>query len=196
MPQLLELTGPISHIPRRRVARYTRRSKNLSDSRPHGKLGGLCQFKRRGSGPAIYGSQQGGAPRIRVQRTLQATPVLWWSQKTLLERTRPHRGWRGFHHASPPRKKVILQNEPNEPEPRRFCSRDTISPPTSVVIPSGHARCFVALPTLWHCNGTGIGFRQRSCKAKARCVASFCPRGTSGNRMETPPWLRLRLSEE
>jgi hypothetical protein len=36
---------------------------------------------------------------------------------------------------------MILQNEPNEPEPRRFSSGgDTISPPTSVGILSGNAR--------------------------------------------------------
>ena len=47
----------------------------------------------------------------------------------------------------PPRKKVILQNEPTEPE------QESIRPPTSVGIPSGNAR---SSATLWHFNGAGI----------------------------------------
>jgi len=33
----------------------------------------------------------------------------------------------------------------------------------------------VPLPTLWHFNGPGIGFPQRSCKAEARYMAKVLP---------------------
>jgi hypothetical protein len=38
------------------------------------------------------------------------------------------------------------------------------------------------LPTLWHSNGAGIGFPQRSCKAKARYVAKVLPSGQLGKQ--------------
>ena len=31
------------------------------------------------------------------------------------------------------------------------------------------------LPALWHLNGAGIGFPQRSCKAEARYIAQVLP---------------------
>jgi len=40
----------------------------------------------------------------------------------------------------------------------------------------------VPLSTLWHCNGAGIGFPQRSCKAEARHVAKALPSGQLGKQ--------------
>jgi len=45
-----------------------------------------------------------------------------------------------------------------------------------------HASVFVVgtlvpLPALWHSNGAGTGFPQRSCKTEARYVAKVCSRG-------------------
>src|SRR5215469_1287744 len=43
------------------------------------------------------------------------------------------------------------------------------------------------MPTLWHLNGAGIGFPQRSCKAEARYVAKALPlQGTRETEREQP----------
>ena len=44
----------------------------------------------------------------------------------------------------------------------------------------------VPLPALWHFNGAGIGFPQRSCKAEVRCCQlRFYAQGNSGSRVRT-----------
>jgi len=40
----------------------------------------------------------------------------------------------------------------------------------------------VPLRTLWHFNGAGIGFPQRSCKAEAKYVAKVLPSGQLGKQ--------------
>jgi len=47
------------------------------------------------------------------------------------------------------------------------------------------------LPTLWHFNGAGIGFPQRSCKAEARCVPKILPSGQLGP-VPTPTRRRIK----
>ena len=49
----------------------------------------------------------------------------------------------------------------------------------------------VPLPTLWHFNGAGIGFPQRSCKAEARCVPKILPSGQLGP-VPTPTRRRIK----
>ena len=68
--------------------------------------------------------------------------------------------------------KVILQNEPNEPEPRSSLLETQSVRLQASVFSVG---TLVPLRTLWQFNGAGIGFPQRSCKAKARYVAKVLP---------------------
>jgi hypothetical protein len=48
----------------------------------------------------------------------------------------------------------------------------------------------VPLPALWHVNGAGIGFRQRSCKAEARYVAKVLPSAGAREAGWEQPWCR------
>ena len=53
----------------------------------------------------------------------------------------------------------------------------------------------VPLPTLWHFNGAGIDFPQRSCKAEARYVAVLPSGGTREAEWEQP-WCNTNPPED
>ena len=54
----------------------------------------------------------------------------------------------------------------------------------------------VPLPALWHFNGAGIGFPQRSCKAEARYVAKVLPSGRARESGRDQPWCRHNAPED
>ena len=54
----------------------------------------------------------------------------------------------------------------------------------------------VPRPALWHFNGAGIGFPQRSCKADARYVAKVLPSGGVREPGCEQPWCRNNPPED
>ena len=83
-----------------RAARYLMRSRSSRQCRPHGKLAKSLPLQWIPNRPSDLLNSTRGNPRGRARTPLRARAVLAKIRKMVSERLRPHRGWRGFYHAS------------------------------------------------------------------------------------------------